>query len=122
MRQPSALVTVLVALCAAQAGWLGASWLGVTASAEEPKDATYDMMGAGSTGDDLGAYPGRLRCQAFVTDLPGTAITIPGGDTPAGRWVRQNQSDWQPYTVNLVTAQKPTGYPQGWLHVCLSPR
>ena len=34
----------------------------------------------------------------------------------------QEEDDWQLYQVDFETAQKPTGYPQGWVQVCMTPR
>lgn len=66
-------------------------------------------------------YPGRLKCKAFPHPLDGSEVELPGSSTDGGRWVSSHASNWQIYTAELVVGQKSTGFPIGWLHVCLRP-
>jgi hypothetical protein len=115
MTRTHVLVTGLCILCAFQGGLLAAGWLMPDARADDP-------FYGGDTAVELEPYPGKLLCKAFAVELPGPANALPGGDTPAGRWVQENDDAWQIYGVTLEVAQKSTGFPQPWLHVCLSPR
>lgn len=66
----------------------------------------------------------RLRCAMFPTELEtGKVIETSDRTTEIGQWVAaQEEDDWQLYQVDFETAQKPTGYPQGWVQVCMTPR
>ena len=113
MKAKNAVVTVLVALCAVQAGWLLAGWLAPDARADDPS-STLDA------GADL--YPGKLLCKTFQVDPDDPTMEIPSDSSAAGRWARDQRERWQVYTIDLEIGQKPNGYPQQWLQVCLYPR
>lgn len=117
MKRNATLVTVLAAACAAQAGWGLARWMGDEAHAEGPDDAPVYTESA-----EPALYPGKLLCRTFEADLDGEELALPGDDTDAGRWVRDHGTSWQVWMVSHDVAQKPNGYPQAWLQVCLYPR
>lgn len=112
MKASNTVITALVAVCALQAGWLLSSWLAPDAHADDP----YGV----ETAVDL--YPGRLLCKTFVVDPDDPTMELPGDTSTAGRWARDQRERWQIYTVDLEIGQKPNGYPQQYMQVCLYPR
>jgi hypothetical protein len=118
MRDYRALAFALGGLCVFQAGWMAAGMFDSTAHAEEP--AFTDSLGQ----DELAAapYPGKLRCNLFPTALSTEPYTLPDGTNEPGQWVQQHAGEWQLFSTDFEVSQKPTGYPQGWLTVCLYPR
>ncbi len=96
---PVALVGALVA------GWIGSN-LGQTAQAQE---ADADKP--------------RLMCRYFQVDLASPPVIETADRTSeVGQWIGAREDEgWILYTVDFETSQKATGYPQGWLQVCLYP-
>jgi hypothetical protein len=63
----------------------------------------------------------RLKCRAFPND-PGAEIDTRDAASELGRWVLGWEDEgWLVDTVTFVVGQKPTGYPQGYTHVCMTP-
>jgi hypothetical protein len=74
---------------------------------------------------EVGAEPlstvPRLKCRAFPTD-PNAEVDTRDGSTDLGRWVVALEDEgWVVSDVDWEVGQKPTGYPQGYTHVCLTP-
>ncbi len=90
---------------AALTGWLGAQWV-------QPAQA---QEGA--------AYNPKLVCKYFEVDLSNPQVLETADRTSeVGQWIGTREDDgWMLYTVDFETARKVTGYPQGWLQVCLYP-
>jgi len=63
----------------------------------------------------------RLKCRAFPTD-PGAESDTRDSATDLGRWVMGLEDEgWQVHNVDWTVGQKPTGFPQGYTHVCMIP-
>ena len=63
----------------------------------------------------------RLKCRTFPTDL-GSEVDTRDTSTDLGRWVIELEDrGWIVHTIDWEVGQKPTGYPQGYSHVCLTP-
>ncbi|MEZ4319465.1 MAG: hypothetical protein R3F61_18260 [Myxococcota bacterium] len=109
------LAAVLGVLVAFQAGLLIGQLSPVAHAQETPEDAApiepfYD--------------PPRLFCRTFTMPLEGAGSTFETNDrtTEIGKWLEAEQESYELFTIDFEIAQKPTGYPQGYAHVCLSPR
>jgi hypothetical protein len=124
MRPASTALTTLLLLCTFQAGWiLSGVFQGGVAHAE-PTVAIETGAAATTTAAPSAAGSGAPRsvlCRRFTLDL-NTQPQIDTGDrtTEIGDWVAR-QSGYELDDVDFDIAQKPTGYPQGWVHVCLRP-
>jgi hypothetical protein len=112
MNARNTALTALVVLCSVQGGWLLSGWLAPDARAEDPY----------TTESTAAPYPGRLLCKTFAVDPDDSSMELPSDSSAAGRWARDQGERWQIYTVDLEIGQKPTGYPQQWMQVCLYPR
>jgi hypothetical protein len=112
MKVSNTMVIGLVALCALQAGLLLSPLLGTSWAAADDVVAPADAA----------LFPGRLLCKTFAADPAGPALIMPGDKSEAGNWVQEQSNEWQIYTVDFEMATKSTGFPQGWLQVCLAPR
>ena len=99
------------------------AYLTTSAWADPLEDVQEDLVETDDAAiyDEPAPYPGRLKCKAFPHPLDGTEVELPGTQSAAGQWVKSSESGWQIYTAELVVGQKATGFPQGWLHVCLRP-
>lgn len=63
----------------------------------------------------------RLKCRTFPTDI-GAEVDTRDAGTPLGVWVLGLEDrGWQVATVQWEVGQKPTGFAQGYTHVCLAP-
>lgn len=113
MNRSQTLVIVLATLCAAQGGWLAATWFGSTAWADDP--LLMEIDGSAT------AVPFQLLCKTFAIDGPGASFTLPDSGSEAGQWA-QSHPEMYPYTVDYEAVQKATGYPQHLVQVCLAPR
>lgn len=65
----------------------------------------------------------RLVCRAFSYDLKsGSVVDTADRTSEIGQWVGSKEDEgWLLYSVDFETAQKPTGFPEGWTQVCLYP-
>lgn len=62
-----------------------------------------------------------LRCQLFLVEAAsGTSVQTDDQTSEIGQWVA-SQAGWQVHDVDFEVGQKGTGYPQGYVNVCLSP-
>jgi len=95
------------------------AFLGGTAVASGP----YGVAAA-----DIGE---RLVCRTFEVELrggPAAAEGARGFDTadtahPIGAWLHEmGERGWRLASVQLAVGQKPTGFPQGYQQVCVTPR
>lgn len=101
------LTTVSIAGAVAfVAGWLAHDAVPVARAQDEaPADATS---------------PARL-CRTFSVDLDKPrAIETEDRTSEVGQWVAE-QSGWAVHDIDFEVGQKATGYPQGWVQVCLAP-
>lgn len=63
----------------------------------------------------------RLKCRAFPTE-PSAEIDTRDPESDLGRWVLDHEDrGWRVHGVQWDIGQKPTGYPQGWVQICLTP-
>jgi hypothetical protein len=63
----------------------------------------------------------RLKCRSFPTD-PGAEVDTRDAGTDLGRWVTALEDQgWEVHNVDWTVGQKPTGFPQGYTHVCMIP-
>ena len=111
-RLSGALAACILTTAACLSAYAASAWAG-TADDEESLEL--------NTMAEPAPYPGRLKCKAFTHLLDGAEVELPGSSTDAGQWVAGNAQTWQIYTAELVVGQKSTGFPQGWLHICLLP-
>jgi hypothetical protein len=105
------------------------AWLLLAAGAGALLAGTAVASGPyGIARDDIGE---RLVCRTFEVDLrdgPGTEGATRGFDTadtaqPIGAWVHEMaERGWRLASVQLTVGQKPTGFPQGYQQVCVTPR
>lgn len=113
MRSTSSTSHLLFAgALASSAALLG--WLGGAAVAQDG-----DTLSPVLTSAPAPAVPSAMRCARFTAPLSeGHTLDLPG-DSEAGRWVAQQGEGWTFWSVDFEVASKPTGYPQGWVQVCL---
>lgn len=84
------------------------------------------IVWAAPVGAEPGPKPGsaalpRLKCKAFATDLAAETDSR-DASTDLGRWVIEHEDrGWVVADIEWEVGQKPTGYPQGYTHVCLTP-
>lgn len=64
----------------------------------------------------------RIVCRLFDRDLDkDRQVDTSDRLSEIGRWVGTQEAEgFAVLAVDFATAQKPTGYPQGWLNVCVS--
>lgn len=105
----------LVSVILFQAGLLAGRSLGASARAQEPTpppeaEPFYD--------------PPRLYCRPFRVPLEGAPSAIETNDqtTEIGQWLKKEEMSYELFSIDFEIGQKATGYPEGWAHVCLSPR
>jgi hypothetical protein len=69
-------------------------------------------------------WPTRQVCRLFPVDLPKDRdIDTASRTTEVGQWLADRQKEGLDlYTMDFETAQKETGYPVGWVQVCVVPR
>ena len=96
-----------------------------TTGAEDPpmQPADLDADTAFDDVDVLDASGGRLVCRLFLLDVS-TAAAIDTADrtTEVGQWVgEQVDQGMMLHGVDFEVGQKSTGYPQGYLNVCVYP-
>ena len=68
--------------------------------------------------------PPRLLCKMFNMPLEGAGSMFETNDlnTEIGRWIQSEEDLYDLFSIDFEVGQKPTGYPQGFAQVCLSPR
>jgi hypothetical protein len=66
---------------------------------------------------------GRLVCRLFLVDVgDGDVLDTSDRTTEVGQWVGQRLDQGMSlHGVDFEVGQKTTGYPQGYLHVCVYP-
>ena len=67
--------------------------------------------------------PSRLTCRLFVVQ-PDHRWTLETSDrtNEVGQWVGEmEEGGWVLHTTDMEVGQKSTGYPQGYLHLCMAP-
>lgn len=63
----------------------------------------------------------RLKCRAFPVAAD-SEIDTREPSSELGQWVLDHEDrGWKVQSVDWEIGQKPTGFPQGWAHVCLTP-
>lgn len=106
-------------LSAFQAGWILSGFWGDTVARAEPAAESPPAVGdlAGKTPPPTGSES--VRCRRFTADLEKNPQTDTADrTTEIGRWVG-DQAGYRVESVDFEIGQKPTGYPQGWVQVCL---
>lgn len=65
--------------------------------------------------------PHRLHCQVFPASLEEPFDTRDHA-TELGQWVLELESrGWRLHDLDFETGQKPTGFAQGYVQVCMAP-
>lgn len=120
MKRTNAVIAVLAGVCLFQAGWiLGSVGLG-TAWADPADDEGSDELFA----EPAAPYSAPFKCRHFPVDAKDKAVTLETADRTSeiGQWVGdQEDNGWTVYSVDFEVGTKPTGFPQGWVQVCLIP-
>lgn len=76
---------------------------------------------AATAGGSTGSVVPRMKCRSFPTD-PGAEIDTRDAGSPIGQWVTGLEDrGWVVRDVDWEIGQKPTGFPQGYTHVCMVP-
>jgi hypothetical protein len=114
MKVSNAVVGALIALCTLQGALLASRWL--------PPTMAFAQDSPAPTLEAASVFPGRLLCRTFPADPTGPAVLMPGDKSDVGGWVAEQDDTWQIYTVDFEMGTKSTGFPQGWVQVCLAPR
>lgn len=81
------------------------------------------VVGTARADDPAPAFPTRQVCRLFPVNLEKDRDIDTGSKTTeVGQWLADRQKDGlMLYTVDFDAAQKATGYPQGWVQVCVVP-
>jgi hypothetical protein len=68
-------------------------------------------------------WPARQVCRLFPVDLTKDRdLDTASKTTEVGQWLAQRQQEGLVlYTMDFETAQKETGYPVGWIQICVVP-
>jgi hypothetical protein len=83
--------------------------------------AVLGVAWAGDPGSPSQPVIPRLKCRSFPTD-PGAEIDTRDPATDLGRWVLELEDrGWKVHEVDWEVGQKPTGFSQGYTHVCMIP-
>ena len=62
------------------------------------------------------------RCAVFTVEVSRrSVIETSDPTTEVGQWI-EDQEGWGLASIDFEVGQKPTGYPSGWVQVCLSPQ
>jgi len=74
-------------------------------------------------GATVGASSGQLVCQVFATDVrTPTPIDTADATTEIGQWVSQWVAQgYALFNLDFEVGSKSTGYPQGYVQVCMYP-
>ena len=78
-----------------------------------------------SEGEDSSTpIKGELRCKIFVVPLDQEfSLETIDRTTVIGQWIgTQTDEGWELTLMDFEVGQKPTGYPQGYLYLCVSPK
>lgn len=90
----------------------------------DPRLALSLVVALGGLGLAWGAEDGaprRLRCRSFASE-PGAEVDTRDAASELGRWVLSLEDQgWEVDEVAFEVGPKPTGYAQGWTHVCMVP-
>lgn len=67
--------------------------------------------------------PASMRCRIFHVDTESTATWETSDRTvEVGQWLgEQEDGGWRLHEVDFEVGQKATGYPQGYVQVCVRP-
>jgi len=107
------LSLILAILVAFQAGLLVAQTLPTASAQEAPAPEAVPFYD-----------PPRLYCRTFRVPIDGAGSTFETNDrtTEIGKWIEKEEQSYELFTVDFEVGQKATGYAQGFVQVCLSPR
>lgn len=73
-------------------------------------------------GQALPAAAKRFHCRVFATALE-EPVDTRDRSSALGRWVVDMElRGWQVAELDFEVGQKPTGYAEGYVHVCLTPQ
>lgn len=78
-----------------------------------------------SEGDGLSTpIEGEFRCKIFVVPLDQEfSLETLDRTTEVGQWIgKQTDEGWELTLMDFEVGQKPTGYPQGYLYLCVGPK
>ena len=96
------------------AGLITAAW-----AAPDPETTPPDPNAPISTDE---APPQRLRCRLFEAAADATVDTR-DVSTDLGRWILDHEDrGWEVENLDMKVGQKPTGFAQVYVQVCLVPQ
>jgi len=89
----------------------------------EPVDVEVDAAATTEAAPDIDASGGRLVCRLFLVDVASDGdIDTADRTTEVGQWVGTHvDAGMMLHGVDFEVGQKSTGYPQGYLQVCVYP-
>jgi hypothetical protein len=102
---------------------VGALAAGVGVRDGLPAVASASAQDGGAGTPDAAVHHPRDMCRLFVVDLDKDR-SLDTGDrtTEIGKWVGEREdAGWDLQSVDFETGLKATGFPQGWIQVCVSP-
>ena len=107
------LLTLLIGLVLFQAGWILGQLNPNDAHAEPPPPEAAPFYD-----------PPRLYCRPFQVPLKGLSSAFETNDrtTEIGQWIEKEEQSYELFSIDFEIGQKPTGYAEGWVQICLSPR
>lgn len=113
---PTRISLFLAGVCLFQAGLILGQVVPSAALAQDPTDDP--------TEEAWQAPLPRLLCKTFTQDMKEPMeVETADSSTEIGAWIKEKeQGGWQLYMLDLDVGSKSTGFPQGWVSVCLSPR
>ena len=79
------------------------------------------QFGEAHADDHVGVMPAH-RCAVFAVDVSRRSVVETSDPTTeVGQWI-EDQEGWVLASMDFEVGQKPTGYPAGWVQVCLEPQ
>ena len=63
-----------------------------------------------------------IQCKVFPLELDREmTVALNDATTEPGQWLKaQVDTGWVLHSMDFEVGQKPTGYPQGWLYLCVT--
>lgn len=63
-----------------------------------------------------------IQCKVFPLALDReVTVSLKDATTEPGQWLKgQVDAGWLLHSMDFEVGQKPTGYPQGWLYLCVT--
>ena len=100
----------------AMAGTAGVAWATTTG---ESTPTTGPAAQKAPAAAPIG--PRRFHCQVFATPLD-SPLDTRDRSSAVGRWITDYEGrGWEVATIDFEVGQKPTGFAEGYVQVCLTP-